>query len=49
MQLWPLRAELQHVAKHGNAAAVRTEQCLAKQRNGGRHGGRIGVIALVNQ
>ena len=49
MQLRTLRAEFQHIAEHSDAAALRTDRRLAEQRNGGGHGGRVGVVAFVDQ
>ena len=45
----PEVAQFQHVADDGDAAALRPDLGLAEQRDGGRHRGRVGVVALVDQ
>ena len=47
MQRRSVRTEFQHVAKHGDAPPARLR--FPEQRNGGAHGCRIGVIALINE
>ena len=49
MQGGALRAELQHVAEHGDAAAARADRRLAEQRDRRAHRGRVGVVAFVDQ
>ena len=49
VQAFALGAEFQHVAEHGDAAALRPDRRLAEQRDGRRHGGRVGVVAFVDQ
>ena len=50
MQFGPGRAQFQHVAQDGDAAAARADRrpCPARS-SAARHRGRIGVVALVDQ
>jgi hypothetical protein len=41
-------AELAHVAEHGDAAAAGTWPGLGQHLEGGAHGGRAGVVAVVD-
>ncbi len=46
---WAMFAHFQHVAEDGDPPALRLPIRRAEQRNRRAHGGRIGVVALVDQ
>src|SRR6516165_6300616 len=49
MQRGSLRAEFQHVPQNCDATAEVADRRLSEQRDSGRHGGRVGIVALVEQ
>ena len=48
MQGAAFRAQFQHVAEHGDAAAARADRRLAEHRQRRRHRRRIGIVAVVD-
>jgi hypothetical protein len=49
MQLGAARPEFQHVAENRNAPAKLAQIGLAEQGERRTHGGRIGIVAFVDQ